>query len=280
MCRTVPTSREAGVLLDQHSFSTASLRNATVQVEAHSEMTTHHLLFSRRIRQHEQRGNRVYEAVIGIVVDNKDPEKLSRVKVRFPSLPGSDTSAWAPTASLGAGNDCGWYFLPEIGVLCMFEHGDIRRPVVVGALWNGQELPAVENDGKNQVSAIVSREGSRIEFDADAGMVTIEDANQFGTITMGAGKITIEVPSGDVCMQAPAGELNIVADKVEIVAPQNLHLETKSGINLGSGEATVSKGKLLQVAGMPLDLNPGYVQGPKEVMAQVEEVPEPIGGDA
>jgi phage baseplate assembly protein gpV len=47
-------------------------------------------------------------------------------------------------ATLFAGKDRGSWFIPENGdeVLVVFEGGDVRRPFVVGALWNGQRSAA------------------------------------------------------------------------------------------------------------------------------------------
>ena len=39
------------------------------------------------------------------MVDNKDPDKLARVKVKYPSLTQDETSWWAPLVAFGAGKD-------------------------------------------------------------------------------------------------------------------------------------------------------------------------------
>ena len=59
------------------------------------------LVFANIAKGEEERG-RVYEAVIGLVTNNRDPDKLGRVKLRFPTLSASDDSAWAPVVSVGA----------------------------------------------------------------------------------------------------------------------------------------------------------------------------------
>jgi phage baseplate assembly protein gpV len=240
-------------------------------------------LFYRQIRDAEIRADRIYEAVIGIVVDNKDPARLSRVKVRFPSLPGNDSSWWATLVAFGAGKDRGWYFLPEINdeVLVMFEHGDIRRPMVIGMLWNGKDLPPCENAGKNEIRTIVSRAGSRIIFDDDTNTVALEDANLFGTIRISEDKIVLEAHEGDVCLQAPMGELNIVANELHIEGAQNFHIDTRAGVNLGAdGPILLKGGTSLKVRSQPLNLNPGGVPGPTEVSAKIEPVPDPVGAEA
>jgi uncharacterized protein involved in type VI secretion and phage assembly len=239
-------------------------------------------LFFRQVRDAESRADRVYEPVIGIVVDNKDPDKLARVKVRFPSLPGQDTGWWAPVVSLGAGNERGWFFLPEIDdeVLVMFEHGDIRRPVVLGALWNGEDAPPDTNGGQNERRSIVSRNGSKIVFDDAEGTVSYEDGSGNGKITISKdNKITIESATGDVCVQAPAGELNIVAKELASEGSQSYHIESGSGTNIGGdGAVTIKGGTMIQVQAVKIDLNPGGVSAPAEASASPEDVPDPVGG--
>ncbi len=79
----------------------------------------------------------------GIVVSNSDPDRSSRIKVSFPSLPGADTSSWAPIVAIGGGPERGWFFLPEAGdeVLVAFLDGDPERPVVLSSFWSDGVLP-------------------------------------------------------------------------------------------------------------------------------------------
>ncbi len=237
-------------------------------------------IFALQVRDAEERNDHVYEAVVGIVTDNKDPDKLSRVKVRFPTLPGQDTSHWAPLAALGAGKDRGWYFLPEVDdeVLVMFAHGDIRRPVVLGAIWNGSDAPPESNGGGNERKVIVSREGSSIVFDDDAGTITLEDGGGKGKIEISKdNKITIESSSGDVCFQAPKGEMNIVADEMTAEGKMNCCVHAKSGMNVGGdGKVTFKAGMSLMVTGSAIDLNPGGVSAPGEASASPEDVADPL----
>src|SRR5262245_20921050 len=125
--------------------------------------------FAAQIHTAEEESGRVYEAMVGIVTDNKDPQKLGRVKIKLAVLSEQDTSYWAPIVMLGAGKNRGWFFIPEVDdeVLVMFEHGDINRPLVVGSLWNGKDKPADKNPGGNPRRMIKSRQGSKIIFDDD-----------------------------------------------------------------------------------------------------------------
>ena len=116
-------------------------------------------VFAAQIAQAEQESTRVYEPMIAVVVDNKDPKKLGRVKVKYPNLSDQDSSWWAPIIMLGAGKNRGWFYIPEKDdeVLILFEHGEMNRPLVVGALWNGKDKPADKNPGGNPRRIIKSR---------------------------------------------------------------------------------------------------------------------------
>jgi uncharacterized protein involved in type VI secretion and phage assembly len=71
-----------------------------------------------------------------IVVDNVDPSQTGRVKVQIPTLP-EKPFVWARLV-IPTGKQSGSLFVPEVGdeVLVVFEHGDISRPYVLGAIWN------------------------------------------------------------------------------------------------------------------------------------------------
>ena len=82
---------------------------------------------------------RIKGTVSALVAQVDDPAGLYRVKVRFPWLP-SEPSNWARVAIPFVGASL---FLPEVDdeVLVAFDHGDIRFPVVIGRLWNGEDKP-------------------------------------------------------------------------------------------------------------------------------------------
>ena len=93
----------------------------------------------------KQRDNGI---VIGIVADLDDPEGLGRVQVSIPHL-GDQLSDWARLVSLMAGAERGVFFRPEKDdeVLVGFEHGDPRRPYILGGLWSKADQPPAD-DGK------------------------------------------------------------------------------------------------------------------------------------
>ncbi len=115
--------------------------------------------------------------VEALVVDNKDPQQLGRVKVKFVSLPETPESDWARLVMPMAGKERGWMTIPEIGdeVLVAFVHGDIHNAIVVGSLYNGVDTPPYANeDGDNNLRVFQSRSGHRVTFDDTSGSERVE----------------------------------------------------------------------------------------------------------
>lgn len=129
---------------------------------------------------------KVPNVVIAIVTDNKDPEELGRVKVKFPWLDENLTSHWARVAAPMAGPDRGFFFLPEIDdeVLVAFEHGDVNFPIVIGGLWNGVDKPPMTNSDAVPSSVDFRRIKTRYGH-----IIELED-------TSGKGRIVIQTPGG------------------------------------------------------------------------------------
>ena len=115
--------------------------------------------------------------VEGIVVDNVDPDKMGRVKVKFPLLPETPESFWARLVMPMAGANRGWMTIPEIEdeVLVSFVHGDINNAIVIGSLYNGKDTPPYANeDEENNLRVFQSRSGHRLTFDDTEGEERIE----------------------------------------------------------------------------------------------------------
>jgi len=237
--------------------------------------------FAGQILTAEAESGRVYEPVIGIVTDNKDPQKLGRVKVKLPVLSEQDTTFWVPIVMQGAGKNRGWFFIPEVEdeVLVIFEHGDVNRPVVVSALWNGKDKPPDKNSGGNPRRMIKSRGGSKVTFDDDKNQVVIEDGDGKGKITLDAdnNKIIIEALDGDVCFQSPQGDMTIVAQTMELKAQQNIDIHAGANMTWGTDATAKISGSDVTLSGSTTNLNCGNAQAPEAPQTNPEDVEDPYG---
>jgi uncharacterized protein involved in type VI secretion and phage assembly len=201
--------------------------------------------------QHEAPAGRVYGAVVGVVTNNQDPDNLGRVKVKFPWLSDVDESSWARLAAPMAGKQRGTYFLPEVDdeVLVIFEHGDVRFPYVLGALWNGQDAPPITNeDGNNNLRMIKSRSGHVVKLNDEAGKETIEiiDQSQKNSIVISKNSITVTTDK-DITLSASNGTIKLDAQNVEISSSQATKLNAKSSINVEASGTMTVKGATVNI---------------------------------
>lgn len=189
---------------------------------------------------------RLYGVVTALVTDNRDPDGLGRVKLRFPWLAEDEESAWAPVAAPMAGNGRGVFFLPEVDdeVLAAFLHGDPRQPFVLGALWNGKDAPPESNaGGGNDVRVVHTRSGHVLRFtDKDGGeKIELIDKGGKNSIVIDTAGDTVTITAGkDITLDAPSGKLTLNAQDVEIKASASGTFETGSGLDLkASGQANL-----------------------------------------
>lgn len=115
-------------------------------------------------------GFRCYGVYPAIVTNIVDPESLGRIQVKFPWLGNDgerDVRAWATLLSPYAEDNQGLEVLPSVDtqVVVAFEAGDVRRPYIVGAAWNGAEALPERPAAANNKRLIRSRAGSLLEFD-------------------------------------------------------------------------------------------------------------------
>ena len=138
---------------------------------------------------------------VATVTRDVDPEGLGRVQVNFPELSDEDDSAWARVATFAASGKgdgtAGWggWFPPRRGdeVLVAFEHGDVDRPVVIGALWHRKSPPPHR---PRAGSGITTRTGMAVLFDEAAGDMRIEHPKGSSIVLADDGTITITAAEG------------------------------------------------------------------------------------
>ena len=120
-----------------------------------------------------------------MVTDIVDPDRLGRIEVRFPTLGNDgdrDVRAWATLCSPYADDDQGLEILPEVGsqVVVAFEAGDLRRPYVLGAAWNGTARQPRSPNTANNIRVLRSRGHSEIEFDDTRGAEKVSITTERG----------------------------------------------------------------------------------------------------
>jgi Rhs element Vgr protein len=230
----------------RHTFEANGPYRTTFTVGGHGPDTTADLLLEGATRIEEQSRGVARGLTIGIVTDNKDPEDMARVKVRFPWLAEDAVSTWARIASPMAGDDRGLFILPEVNdeVLVGFEHGDFNRPYVLGSLWNGVDKPpltASEAVKDGVVKRIFkTRAGHVIQLDDSSGQEKIEiiDKSKKNKVIIDTAANTIEISA--------TRKIKLSAPEVEISGETSVKISGAQIESNASGVQTI-KGGTVQI---------------------------------
>lgn len=228
-----------------------------------------------------QNVGKAFGVAAGIITNNKDPEKLGRVKMKFPWMSDKNETDWVRVTALMTGKEMGSFFLPEVGdeVLVAFEHGDINYPFVIGSLWNGKaKPPEVNSDGKNNIRKIKSRSGHEIVFDDNAEekkekldihtnaghTIVLDDTSSKEKIeiqTKAGHKIVLDDSSGKekIEINDKTGSNKMVIDSVK----NSVDIESAGQLNIkasmitieATGQMTVKSSAILTIQGSLVKIN-------------------------
>jgi len=211
--------------------------------------------------------------LVGIVTDNKDPQKWGRVKVKFPTLTEEHTSDWARVVALGAGQNRGFDCLPEINdeVLVGFEHGDIHRPYVIGGVWNGKDAPPEKVDDsvgskgvrlrtiKTRVGHVLqfieedkstSKTGIRVETKAGHKMYLNDSDSHIEIKTAGGHTIKMDDRSKSISIETTGGhqiQMNDAGKSVSVKSTGNLSLDAVGNIDISANGNITVKGAIIRL---------------------------------
>jgi type VI secretion system secreted protein VgrG len=211
---------------------------------------------------------------IGVVVGPKGEEifvdEYGRVKVQFhwdrQGKSDENSSGWIRVAQPWAGKQWGTLFIPRVGdeVLIDFLHGDLRRPIVVGSLYNGEDRPPVSlpagqtimmlksnstkgGGGFNELRFEDKKGSEEIYFHGQKDWTTVIEHDQYETI---GNNQTLEVRGNRNETVGKAQTLTIgAACQVTVGAAMNERIGSDKQVEVG--------GNLSEAVGKDLRLNIG-----------------------
>lgn len=171
---------------------------------------------------------------VGVVTNNEDPDKLGRVRVKYPALDESLEGWWARIVAVGSGKDRGQLMTPKVGdeVLVGFEGGDAHKPYVLGTLWNGKDTPdeLVHPDGSYHLKSdkqilMAAKENITIKTDKD---------------------LAVEV-KGAAKEDVTKGMTVKVGEKHDVTVTQSFTLDAGTELVLKCGQASIKLTKAGQI---------------------------------
>lgn len=186
--------------------------------------------------------------VVGIVtmVGNKQGS-AGDVKVKYVSVGDQVESNWARVVTLGAGAQRGMTFLPEINdeVIVGFEGGDSRRPVILGGVFNGRDVPVEFGVQNNTIARrrITSRLGHFVEFGDGVNPATQHiDLNLAGgkhQVRLGKDALTATVPAGTpVTIEAGQSAITIGTDGSITLSGKKITLKSETDVEISGINVT------------------------------------------
>lgn len=217
----------------------------------------------------DQLNRKFYGVVTGKVRSVSDPLSLGRVQLTLPFLDDSDSSPWARIAAPMAGRFYGYYFIPSVDdeVLVAFEHGDVKAPYVIGALWTAKSQPPLMSPS-DEKRAIRTPGGSQIVFEDRPAAITIQTAptptqSLPGTVSPTGSNHSIALtPSGielasnkEVKLGVQNTKVTISSSGVEItLGASSIKLSTSS-IEIKAPTISIRATGSLTVKGAPVRIN-------------------------
>jgi type VI secretion system secreted protein VgrG len=167
-------------------------------------------------------------------------DQYGRIQVMFPWDRQGTGTYWARVSQVWAGNHWGALFLPRIGqeVWVDFEEGDPDHPVIVGSVYNADQMPPGTLPDNQNISGFRSR-STKGGGEHDANVLTFDDTNGSEVFYMRAQKdMAVRVENDDDLKVLNDQTITITNNRTEVVSQGN---ETIT-IQQGNRAVTVSQG--------------------------------------
>ncbi len=194
-----------------------------------------------RSRSTDQRYYGVAEA---LVTEVDDPQKLGRVKLKFPWFDPDMESEWCRVRQFYAGNGYGAFFIPESGdeVLVAFIHGDMRLPIILGGLYNGQDKPPSHHAKDKDEKMIRTKGGHRIILDDTRGKekISIVDAK-------GENSIVVDTVANSITIKSNKGKLVLEGQGIEISSGIGIDVKAKTNVKVEATTTMDLKGATVNI---------------------------------
>jgi type VI secretion system secreted protein VgrG len=170
-------------------------------------------------------------------------DKYGRVKVQFywdrVGKKNEDSSCWVRVSQIWAGKNWGWMTIPRIGqeVLVDFLEGDPDRPIIVGRVYNADQMPPWTLPDNQTQSGILTRSSKGGTSD-NANYIQFEDKSDSEQINVWAQKdMNTTVENNDTQLVQQNRKINVNGTHTETIVK-----DTTITITEGNHSTTVQTG--------------------------------------
>ncbi len=193
----------------------------------------------------------LYGKYRGKVQDNRDPQRLGRIRAMVPAV-APDTLNWAMPCVPYAGPQEGFLMLPPVGanVWVEFEGGDLNYPIWSGAFWGDTEKQEPPTDATDPKIKVIQTEKLVLIFDDQTGKLTakLKAAPEKGkgqtmslemddkAIVLTAKTVTVTITENSIELKQGRATIT-VKDAIKLEVPP-ASIEVSNAITLKNGAAS------------------------------------------
>ena len=211
--------------------------------------------------------DKYYGKYRGFVASNKDPDQLGRLRLRIPSVLGTEVTSWAlPCLPFGGTAGLGWFVIPEpdAQVWVEFEEGELRRPIWTGTFWqkkgdapqdahktppttrllqtpSGHILQLDDEDGKERIR-LHHASGAELLIDENGTITITDQAGNAITLDADQEQISIADTNDNAITMSSTGV------KIEDANDNAIELAA-AGVTISSAGQIVLDAKVVQLGG-------------------------------
>jgi Rhs element Vgr protein len=188
---------------------------------------------------------------VGVVTKlDADPLNQNRIQVTVPVLQTDTPGVWARLATYYASEECGNFFIPEIGdeVVLGYFNNHPGEPVILGSLYSSKRAPANELSAENHIKSLITRSKLKIEFDDENKTLTF--------LTPGKNTMVFSDKEESILMQDQNGnKIEISPDGITMNSPKDIAIKAGGKITMQATEViNVKSSADVKVEGMNVNL--------------------------
>ncbi len=207
----------------------------------------------------------------GIVVDNKDPDCLGRLKLTLPLVGPNAVTPWYQVLGHNRKNSAGWWVLPDIGtqVVVCFPYGNYSQGIILGCLYDQKHKPPEHSTDDPTKSYLIQTKKHRIEIIDEDGKEEIRFEAAEGQMRAILGSKGIELVNElDGGIEVNCKKLNLKGKNINLKCEKDFSIKTDGNVSFKEkGNFILTSDKEIKVKGKKIKMS-----GSKGVAAEGKQI--------